>query len=121
LSSSIPIGFLILTLQCSCDVLLYIVLKIVSRNFLTLSLFIKQNPWGLRVCFTSGYVVFCVKYGSLTLGFNPRLTLTSAAAVSPAVLFLGHSSRVESVMQQSSLVQFLCSFDAISFKHRTTF
>lgn len=102
-------------------ILLYFVLKIVLHNFLTLFLFIKHNPWGLRGCFTSGYVVFCVKYGSLTLVFNLCLTLTSAAAVLPAVLFLGHSSRVESIMQQSSLIQLLCSFGAISFKHWTTF
>ena len=45
-------------------------------------------------------------------------TVTCSAAVLPAVLFLGHSiswcRRVEGIMQQSRLVQFLCFSDALN-------
>ena len=65
-----------LTLQCSYDVFpVYFVLKTVLHNFLTFLFSIKQVPGGLRDFFPFGRVVFCVKYGSLTLVFNPCLTL----------------------------------------------
>lgn len=65
-----------LTLQCPCDVFpVYFVLKTVLHNFLTFLFSIKQGPGGLRGFFPFGLVVFCVKYGSLTLVFNPCLTL----------------------------------------------
>lgn len=65
-----------LALQCSCDAFpVYFVLKTVLHNFLTFLFSIEQDPGGLRGFFPFGCVVFCVKYGSLTLVFNPCLTL----------------------------------------------
>ena len=65
-----------LTLQYSCDAFpVYFVSKTVLHNFLTFLFSIKQDPGELRGFFPFGRVVFCVKYGSLTLVFNPCLTL----------------------------------------------
>lgn len=61
-----------LCLHCSACV---IFLKTVLHNFLTFLFSLKQDPGGLRGFFPFGRVVFRVKYGSLTLVFNPCLTL----------------------------------------------
>ena len=76
LPGSMRIGFLMLASQCSCDVVpVHFVLKTVLHNFLTFLFSTKQDPGAWAGSLPSGCVVFCVKYGSLTRVFNPRVTL----------------------------------------------